>query len=601
MTLRMVILALVANLFIGALSLKADDNSSNYREYVYNDLDQTIAENTYKYDGLNKGELISSASFIYDIRGNVISKTTTTGGHTEIVSYVYNDIDQLLSSKKVVDGSASSNAYAYDLNGNMTGIDNGSLFSYNELNQLVRYVDTARNADVSYSYNAESLRKSKAHTQSSDAIYYYYQNSEILNEADSNGNMSSYFMAHDRVAREYNNSIEFYLKNQKDIVGTTDGSKQTKTYAYTSYGQDIDLNAGNLPSASGTGAFSIADNPFKYSGYYSDSESGMYYLLARYYSPELMRFISRDTYDVSNRYAYCDGNPVSKTDPSGHLPKFLGSTWFQGMMIGLSVLTQDYAGAAVMGASLALSKTGHQKAANIVSLVGSSIQALYTLGMAGAGGKALYNDYHGGSGESLAAEHQGVDAAHVHSSNINSHAGSFHTCIEGNEEFHSFANEEFHSFAENNHSVEEEAHLVPLSYNDTNPASIFKAAGLSDGASGVLGKTLDNILGDKGLTESLKAQTDWEIHYTNKEYFLELMDNEMGMGTTKQVELINELKNVAYHNWTRVFGHVPSFGSFSLMANKSDLFAVMAKVLNPEDTTVATCRLRLIKYILIKL
>lgn len=41
---------------------------------------------------------------------------------------------------------------------------------------------------------------------------------------------------------------------------------------------------------------------------------------ARYYSPELMRFISRDSYDLSNRYAYCNGDPVSKTDPSGHMP-----------------------------------------------------------------------------------------------------------------------------------------------------------------------------------------------------------------------------------------------------------------------------------------
>ena len=62
----------------------------------------------------------------------------------------------------------------------------------------------------------------------------------------------------------------------------------------------------------------LSQNPFKYSGYYYDSESGMYYLNARYYSPELMRFISRDTYDLSNRYTYCGGNPTSNIDPSGH-------------------------------------------------------------------------------------------------------------------------------------------------------------------------------------------------------------------------------------------------------------------------------------------
>ena len=44
----------------------------------------------------------------------------------------------------------------------------------------------------------------------------------------------------------------------------------------------------------------------------------MYYCQARYYSPELMRFINRDTYDLSNRYAYGDGDPVNNVDPNGH-------------------------------------------------------------------------------------------------------------------------------------------------------------------------------------------------------------------------------------------------------------------------------------------
>ena len=76
--------------------------------------------------------------------------------------------------------------------------------------------------------------------------------------------------------------------------------------------------------------FSIKDNPYKYSGYYCDSESEMYYCQARYYSTELMRFINRDTYDLSNRYAYCDGNPISKVDSNGHM-----STSMLGERMGL--------------------------------------------------------------------------------------------------------------------------------------------------------------------------------------------------------------------------------------------------------------------------
>ena len=35
-------------------------------------------------------------------------------------------------------------------------------------------------------------------------------------------------------------------------------------------------------------------NPIRYRGYYYDQDTGLYYLNARYYSPELRRFISPD-------------------------------------------------------------------------------------------------------------------------------------------------------------------------------------------------------------------------------------------------------------------------------------------------------------------
>jgi len=56
-----------------------------------------------------------------------------------------------------------------------------------------------------------------------------------------------------------------------------------------------------------------------------DQESGNYYLRARYYSPSLARFLSRDTYDgrdyepiTLNHYLYANANPVIYVDPSGH-------------------------------------------------------------------------------------------------------------------------------------------------------------------------------------------------------------------------------------------------------------------------------------------
>ena len=64
-------------------------------------------------------------------------------------------------------------------------------------------------------------------------------------------------------------------------------------------------------------------NPFRYRGYYYDTESGLYYLQSRYYDPVTGRFVNPDSLiDTSNvlgfnMYAYCGNNPVNRFDPSG--------------------------------------------------------------------------------------------------------------------------------------------------------------------------------------------------------------------------------------------------------------------------------------------
>ena len=111
------------------------------------------------------------------------------------------------------------------------------------------------------------------------------------------------------------------IHGTKDINALLDSNgKQSQSYHYSPNGEN------NVIDPTDPIAFikpmpvnvSIDQNPFQYSGEYQDLESGLYYQRARYYSPEIERFIQRDSYDLINRYNYANGNPMMNVDPSGH-------------------------------------------------------------------------------------------------------------------------------------------------------------------------------------------------------------------------------------------------------------------------------------------
>jgi RHS repeat-associated protein len=73
-----------------------------------------------------------------------------------------------------------------------------------------------------------------------------------------------------------------------------------------------------------------SDNTLKFTGEQTDDETGLIYLRARYYDPEVGRFVTKDPFpgfdnDVQsiNRYVYVQNNPANLDDPSGKLPNLL--------------------------------------------------------------------------------------------------------------------------------------------------------------------------------------------------------------------------------------------------------------------------------------
>jgi RHS repeat-associated protein len=102
-------------------------------------------------------------------------------------------------------------------------------------------------------------------------------------------------------------SALFYHHDQIGSVRATTNSSGTlqSSYAYDPYG------------TSGTACGS--SQPFRFSGEYCDTESGFYYLRARYYDPGTGQFLTRDPLVMLTRsaYSYVAGNPLNLSDPSG--------------------------------------------------------------------------------------------------------------------------------------------------------------------------------------------------------------------------------------------------------------------------------------------
>jgi RHS repeat-associated protein len=117
------------------------------------------------------------------------------------------------------------------------------------------------------------------------------------------------------------------------LIGEETGSK------YTSY--HFDLRGSTIALTNSTGQITekfqyspygvlLSSNaektPFLFNGMYGvmTDSNGLYYMRARFYSPEMRRFVNQDILlgfvedgQTLNRYAYVTGDPISKIDPFG--------------------------------------------------------------------------------------------------------------------------------------------------------------------------------------------------------------------------------------------------------------------------------------------
>jgi RHS repeat-associated protein len=307
---------------------------------------------SYGYDSLSRLQSVlhkvgattmDGASYAYDNAGNRTAKTNQLNNVTE--QYVYDAIYELT---RVSQGATTTESYTYDPVGNRLSSLNVSSYSYNSSNELTSTPSlsftydnngntlskTSSGAITLYTWDFENRLSSAALPGSGGTVTfkydlfgrriqksslggitnYLYDGANVIEEINSTGTLVARYTQNQEVdeplAQLRSGASSYYERDGLGSVSSLSNSSGSlmNTYVYDSFG--------NLTSSSGT-----AVNPFQYTGRDYDAETGLRYYRARYYDPQIGKFISEDPLgfagDSPNFFAYVSNNPAGVTDHFG--------------------------------------------------------------------------------------------------------------------------------------------------------------------------------------------------------------------------------------------------------------------------------------------
>lgn len=198
------------------------------------------------------------------------------------------------------------------------------------------------------------------------------------------------FLGDRRVALKDSTNLRLYFHedhiNSSNVITDASGD-QAGMYEYDPYGSTVTQ----------TGS---AEVKHRYTGQEADDSTNLYYYNARYYDPQLGRFITADPTiqhptdpQDFNRYAYCRNNPIRFTDPSGlgWLSKIFAAvfavvavvvTW--GAATPVIIAAATFAGALGGVAGAAIAKENLLRGALQGAAIGAAVGAGATAGAGGA-------------------------------------------------------------------------------------------------------------------------------------------------------------------------------------------------------------------------
>ena len=262
----------------------------------------------------------------------------------------YDNLDQLTEATS---GAGASYSYAHDIADRLTRIntpDASTTLEYDAANQLVRTRDTNTGQELqTLSFDDVGNRTAHDPAGSVAATTYGYDQASRLTHYQAPASAAA-------VAREYaydgdgrrsdllwdstgdlplivGDSAGLYITGPDGLPLTqlTYGGQQ-RHYHHDQLGSTraITNTAGTVtarytfdPYGNPAAGSSTVDSRFGYAGQYTDRQSGLIYMRARWYDPATGQFITADPIGMAsgetNLYRYAGGDPTNHIDPSGLL------------------------------------------------------------------------------------------------------------------------------------------------------------------------------------------------------------------------------------------------------------------------------------------
>lgn len=295
-------------------------------EYTYDNLSRIVEEKDlangtkmcYAYDSLSRvtartvkklsdDSVVSTETFTYDAAGNITNAPDS--------NFQYDTNNRLI----VFNG----NTVSYDMDGNM--LSNGDIdCEFDSSNKLIKA------GGHTYTYNAENVRIRNL-CSDADTTYTYNTNcrlSQLLCKT-TNGITTKYVYGLGLIGEEKQGCFKTYHFDFRGstVAITDEWGDVTDTFKYDTYGKMTEHVGDSFVIFGYNGRDGVVTD-----------RNGLIYMRARYYSPEMRRFVNADIIsgEISNaitlnRYAYANGNPVSNIDPFGLSVEHRGSVDFDSL------------------------------------------------------------------------------------------------------------------------------------------------------------------------------------------------------------------------------------------------------------------------------